>query len=325
MLRYITYLLLAASITIPAQEKVTVAVMEIEVSGNDFKKTAGVEIVDLINAYLSTNEKVTVVERKKLDELLKEQAASEAGFTEKDTRIKVQKLYGVKYFISGRLFSVGSSSYLSVSLISTETSLKKTVLAKSTARTDYSTLAEDAGAKLITKLKEISDKAEGEKKPDYVRLIKEDLKGLKLPKVAVHIAESHISQALPDPAAEVEMIEIMRKVGINVIQYKSKVKSEIFENGVKEITADLKDVDILVLGEGVSQFALRKGELISCKARMEIKALRVKDDQLLAINNITSTGIDVSEMIASKEALQSCSRDISREFIVQMVKKWNQL
>ena len=301
----------------------TVAIMDIQVTGKNYVKTAGDEIETLLSAFLSMAEDVKVIERKKLDELLSEQATSEAGFTDENARIKAQKLYGVEYFVSGKLFGVGSKTYLTVNLVNSETSAKKTLMVKSSLRGNYGDLAEQAGEKLLLTFAELAMIPKPAKEKAPATLIKEATALMKLPRVAIYVSEEHVSQALPDPAAQFELIEIMRKAGLEVIEYKSSIKSDLFEDGVKEITANLKDVDVILLGEGVSEFALRRGELISCKARLELKALRKTDEKILALKSITASGVDVTETIAAKEALQNCSNKLAADFVIEMVKKWN--
>ena len=239
--------------------------------------SAAAEIEELLNAFLSTNDNLRV-ERKKLEDILKEQATSEAGFIDDESKVKVQKLYGVKYFVTAKLFSVGTKMYLTTNVIDVETSEKSTFIAKGSTRGNYSDLADVAGMKLVNKINELSKKVVVKKDVDPRDILKEKFKGKELPKVALYIEEQHIAQAVIDPAAQTELMDIMKQAGFEVKEYKSSIKSDLFEDGIKEVKADLKDIDIIIIGEGISQFALRRGELVSCKARLEIKALQ-KDNE----------------------------------------------
>ncbi|WDE97621.1 CsgG/HfaB family protein [Lentisphaera profundi] len=304
-------------------EKTVVSIINVEVS-KKISSSAGAEIEELLNAFLSVNDELLVVERKKLEDLLKEQASSEAGFMDEESRVKVQKLYGVKYFISAKLFSVGSKMYLTTNVIDVETSEKKTFMVKTSARGDYSDLAEQSGEKLLLAIDDLSSKQKVVKLEDPRDILKAKFKGQELPTVAIFIEEQHVAQAVIDPAAQTELMDIMKQAGFVVKEYKSSIKSDLFEDGIKEIKADLKDVDIIILGEGISQFALRRGELISCKARLEIKALQKNNEKVLAIKSLTSSGVDVSEAIAGKEALQNCANNLAVKFISEMMETWKE-
>ncbi len=300
-----------------------VSVLEVDVS-KKMNASAGEEIVELLNAFLSSNDDLRVVERKKIEKLFSEQATSEAGFMDEESRVEVQKLYGVKYFVTGKLFTVGSKMYLTTNVIDVETSEKKTFMMKTTSRSDYSSLAEAAGEKLLVTMLELDANQKPKKNANHAEILRDKYRGQTLPKVAVFIEEQHIAQAIIDPAAQTELMDIMKQAGFEVVEYKSSIKSDLFEEGIKDIIADLEDVDIIILGEAISQFALRRGELVSCKGRLELKALSKKGEKVLAIKSITAAGIDVTEAIAGKESLQNCANKLSVPFVTEMMKTWKQ-
>jgi len=51
----------------------------------------------------------------------------------------------------------------------------------------------------------------------------------------------------------------------------------------------------------------RKGNLISCKPRVEIKVRDRASGNLLAVDRQTSVGVDLSEQVAAKTALQNAA------------------
>ncbi|EDM26662.1 hypothetical protein LNTAR_18485 [Lentisphaera araneosa HTCC2155] len=321
MKQLIMLFLLMPSLLFAYADKKVVSIINVDVSKKISASAAG-EIEELLNAFLSTNDQLLVVERKKIEDLLKEQASSEAGFMDEENRVKVQKLYGVKYFVTAKLFSVGTKMYLTTNVIDVETSEKSTLIAKGSTRGNYSDLADVAGMKLVNKINEMSKKVVVDKSADPRDVLKAKFKGQELPKVAVFIEEQHVAQAIIDPAAQTELMDIMKQAGFVVKEYKSSIKSDLFEDGIKEVKADLKDIDIIILGEGVSQFALRRGELVSCKARLEMKALQKDNEKVLAIKSISTSGVDVSEAIAGKEALQNAANKLAVDFLSEMMETW---
>jgi len=65
-----------------------------------------------------------------------------------------------------------------------------------------------------------------------------------------------ISPPTIDPAAETELSLILTQCGFTLASDKSDTKP-----------------DIELVGEAFSEFGMRKGNLVSCKARVELKAL----------------------------------------------------
>lgn len=77
------------------------------------------------------------------------------------------------------------------------------------------------------------------------------------------------------------------------------------------------NADIRLVGEAFSEFALRKGNLISVKARVEVKALD-RDNNVVAVDRQTRVAVDLSEHIAAKTALQEAGADIAERMLVKL-------
>jgi hypothetical protein len=90
---------------------------------------------------------------------------------------------------------------------------------------------------------------------DCVAKNKKELGDKKLPVVSLKIAEQHFAQHVFDLAAQTELSLILQQYGFKLPDDNSTNPPAI------EIT-----------GEAFSEFALRKGNLQSCRARIEIKA-----------------------------------------------------
>jgi hypothetical protein len=305
--------------------KLSLVVMDFEVIG--FKKEVGPQVTEIVNALLSADEKLQVVERKELKKILEELELGESGFVSEETMAKIQNLVGAKFYVGGKIFKVGLKTYITVSLVSNETGLKKTVMAIGPVDDDLNGLANTAGRDIVKLVKKHGPSMMAkEEKPDAeIDKVKKGLKGKKLPKVMVYIKEEHIGRPVIDPAAQTEMIRILIGAGLDVDEYLKEVKSDLLEGGSKEFFASLEGTDVVIKGEAFSEFALRRGNLISCKARVEIKAVDVKTRKLIYTLAGTSAGIDVTEGVASKKALEKATKKVAADFIVGMVKRWNEM
>ena len=83
---------------------------------------------------------------------------------------------------------------------------------------------------------------------------------------------------------------------------------------------DKKDADILIVGEGMSEYATRHGNLISVRARLEVKAIDVDSGEIIAIDRHTSVAVGLTERIAGKSALQSAAASIAERLLPKVVK-----
>ena len=60
-----------------------------------------------------------------------------------------------------------------------------------------------------------------------------------------------------------------------------------------------------ITGEALSEYGLRRGNLVSCRARIELKARDAASGDLITVERQTSVGVDIAEHIAAKTALQN--------------------
>ena len=120
------------------------------------------------------------------------------------------------------------------------------------------------------------------------------------PSVYIEVRERHVGQAVIDPAVETELAKICHELGFKVVEK--------------------NDADVLLVGEGFSQFAARHGNFSSVKARVELKAVDRKTGRLLAVDRQTAVAADLAELVAAKGALQDATVQLSCRLLPAMVK-----
>jgi hypothetical protein len=64
---------------------------------------------------------------------------------------------------------------------------------------------------------------------------------------------------------------------------------------------------------------MRKGNLISCKARVELKAQK-RTGEILAVDRQTSVAVDVAEQTAAKTALQQAAAELAERLVPALLK-----
>ena len=184
--------------------------------------------------------------------------------------------------------------------------------------------------------------------------------GRVLPRVLVMIPETHLGRRLPDPAGETELVAWLTDCGFPVASpeyegvkpagaaHEMTDDAEIrfrrnrgwrTEDGAitlsrrqlrQCVTGGLgaereklaRFADVVVLGEGLSERAAERGGLVSCKARVEIKAVDVRTGEVLLARSAYGAGVDAAEEIAGKRALQQAGGALARETIPTLVDRW---
>ena len=77
---------------------------------------------------------------------------------------------------------------------------------------------------------------------------------------------------------------------------------------------------MLITGEGISEFAARIGNLMTCAARAEVKLINRADGKVLLATRITTRAVDLSEQVAAKTALQKAGRAVGVQILEHFAK-----
>ncbi|MHC4061490.1 MAG: CsgG/HfaB family protein [Planctomycetota bacterium] len=297
---------------------VTVAIMDFE-SKAPGNPDLGSQIGDILTARLSIYDQFRLVERRKLGELLKEHEMNLSGMVDTSEAVKVGKLVGARIMIFGRAFPVDKDLYLVAKLVGTETSRVKGVIAKGNLESNLSEIMDQLVEKLVAGLEKWTPQLlpKKERLINKIARLKRRLEGKELPTVAVLIPETHISRRVADPAAETEIRRVFQKVGFKVIDVKEKA-------GESE-DPYLKDADIVVTGEGFSEFGTRIGGLVSCLARLEVQATERKSHRIIASERTTRRAVDLSEAIAGKTALQAAGHELAIKLIEELASQMSDI
>lgn len=292
-----------------AEEKPTiypVAVLPFTERGADVKEL-GSKISDLLFARLSSEPELTLVDREDLKKTIAEQELNISGAVNPAEANKVGQLTGAKILVTGSVMQIENTLYLVAKVIGTETSRVFGARAKGGATDDMSKLTDSIGDQITKIIADQSTKLVGKPltREDRVASIKQKLGNAKLPVIRVHIEERHVGQATIDPAAETELALIATEAGFEAMDSESKKKN----------------VDVMITGEGFSEFGMRISNFVSVKARVEIKAVDRQTGKLLAIDRQTSVALDLSEQVAGKTALQEASALIAERLLPKLATK----
>jgi hypothetical protein len=64
---------------------------------------------------------------------------------------------------------------------------------------------------------------------------------------------------------------------------------------------------------------MRRGNLVSVKARLEVKAIDLATDKIIAIDRQVAVEVDLTEQIAGKKALQKAAAMIAERMLPKLV------
>ena len=310
-------------------EELTVAVFDFE-SKDKGITAVGSKISSMITAELSSDSNLKLVEREKLDNILDELGLSLSGIVSEKEAARIGQLAGAKILVIGRAFTVDGELVVIAKIIATETSRVKAEIVKGSLSGKLITIIDEIAKKVHNVISEkgpsmvaSADVVSSEDKLDFLKL---KLKGKKLPKVSVSVLERHFGGVTIDPAVETEVIYYLKKLGFTVISQKGNTLAgwakEYFKNANIEVPEKIEKVDVLIIGEAFSEFAMRKRNLVSGKARVELQAIDCKTGRVLAIDREANTAVDLSEHMAAKKALQEAASNLCYRLIPEFVDNW---
>ncbi len=245
------------------------------------------------------------MERAELEKALGEQELGLSGTVTTESATKVGQLTGAKVLVTGRVFKVDKDTMIVAKVIGTETSRVYGEMVKGGASVSIADLATDLAKKIAATVGEKGSTlvAKVETPEERLERIRASLKGDKRPVLGIKIAERHINGPTIDPAAETELGKIAGDCGFKLADDKTSLKADI------EIT-----------GEALSEFGMRKGNLVSCKARVEIKVRERMSGNLLFVDRQTSVAVDLTEQVAAKTALQTAAAILAERAFPKLVK-----
>lgn len=277
---------------------ISIAVLDFE-SKDESLRDLGPKVATLVNAQLSAVPELITVERAELDKILSEQELGLSGAVSTDTAAKVGHLTGAKILVTGRVFKVEKEMIIVAKVMGTETSRVFGEIVKGNSGAAITALSESLAKKISDTITQKADALipKVETRDEIVARIKKSLKKENLPKVAVRISEKHFGQPVIDPAAETELSKMLQECGFTVVDDKSTEKA-----------------DIDISGEAFSAYGLRKGNLISCRSRIEIKA-RKQNGDIISVDRETSVAVDVAEQTAAKSALQNAAITLAERLL----------
>lgn len=264
-------------------------------------------ITTLMFSQLSANPVITLVEREQLNSVINESKLNLSGLVNTNLANQVGKLTGAKIIISGTLFKLENRQMIVARIIGTETGRVLGVTVQGNINDSLFTLSEQLASKIAA---QISAKARTliarpHSRQDRVAKLKLKINKNTKPSLSIEIKEHHINHSAIGSAAENELMFYSMESGFKVIDNKSSSQSK-------------KPADIIISGEGFTEFTSRKQGIVGVKSRLEIKAVDRKTRKVIATDRQIAIEVDLNENIAAKKALASASAKIAERLLPKL-------
>lgn len=276
----------------------------------------GKQIAEALTVMLSGEAGFRLVDRSLLTRTLQEHELNLSGVVETDQAVKIGRIVGARLLVVGKAFPMGKQIFITAKLIGTETSLVDGVIVKGPLDSDMGERIVELAQKVAARLREAGPKlvAEDEAGADPLPALKAKLAGATKPTVAVIIPERHMSRVapVPDPAVETEIKRLLIECGFTIKDVRQNELADFARSIGKSDPAawprELAGVDVVVVGQAFSEFAARIGNLVSCAGRVEVNVIGRATGEIELAERTTERGVDLSENIAGKNALQKAGR-----------------
>lgn len=294
---------LVLSLIAGAKPALTVAVFDFESPETRLKDT-GAQLALLLNAELSQSDGIWLVERQQLATAVGEQELGASGMVDPASAARIGHLTGAKVLVLGRVFALGRDTMITAKIIGSETGrvFGQTLKLEPDAKLDFA--ASSFAKKIATVINENAGVlvAAVDDPKQRVDALRAKLGDRKLPALCIAIPEQHLTQRVVDPAAQTEITRLLGQLGATVLSAESQ-----------------EEPAVLIRGKAFSEAGLWRGNLVSCRARVEIEVVDTASGKILLADRQVDVGVDITESIAAKMALQNAGAALTERILAAIL------
>ncbi len=124
---------------------------------------------------------------------------------------------------------------------------------------------------------------------------------------------------VPCQAAETEISSKLTEAGFRLkdaAQLQNLKKEDAFQNAYQNPDDASKlgaylGVDMIIVGDAMSEYSKKTDGLVSCRATISVKAVMQSDGSIIAAKSFKGAGLDATELMAGKAALENAATKIA--------------
>jgi TolB-like protein len=273
----------------------------------DGAKGQGDLAADLLFSELAASPDMVLVERQDLDRVMSEFELAMSGIVSADDAADLGRLTGARILITGSVIEADQSVHLVAKIIGVETSRMLGESVNGPISEPLAPMVKTLAQKVVAAIRgRGSELVPAPVTPkDRIAALREQCGSSKRPSVSVRLNEHHIGRPAVDPAARTEIMMLLEALDFEVI--------------ATEGAGPIADIELR--GEGFSELAIRRGNLVSVKARLELEAIDRETGRLIAADRQTEIAVDIAEHVAAKKALQNAAAAIAERMLPKLIKK----
>lgn len=152
------------------------------------------------------------------------------------------------------------------------------------------------------------------------------------PRIMVIIPERNLGKMVSNPSAETGLIKKFLEKGFTVVDQKQVAKIR-YNDSVKAAIAGQPKLaakiglqygaEVLVIGEAFSEtVGTVFNGIISSRARIDVKVVKVDTADIMVADGRQASGLDITEGIAGKKAIQNVADEAADYLVDQILDKW---
>jgi hypothetical protein len=316
-------------------EPLGTAVFDFETKGETLPADAGAKIADLLTLFLSNKEDLNLklVDRDKLTSAVEDLGLSNTGDLDPDDATRLGSQIGAQLLITGIAMPVNDRLYLTAKLTGVETNNVAPQLVKGASKAEMDAVVQQLADKIAAYLKD--NRANFIPRTvapaNQVKALRIALAKKNLPTVSVVISQRVVGAEETIAAAEKEFASVLKAAGVPTVSSSrlglDNWARDYLENPKARLPDSASRIDVVFVGDGLSEITGRTQEAITVRARLKMTAVDVATNKALlaASQTVTYTSPDKSEQAAGKIALQKAADQVALDMTPGVVDQWNKL
>jgi TolB-like protein len=308
----------------PVGRSPVVAVIDFAVSSDDVQLAKLSQEIRVVLEQKLGDQGLAIVDRSKLSEALRGAKLTMAGIADPESAKQLGKVLNADYIISSRMSELAGTLIVTIRAIDTETSQIVSVGADA-KKEQLSESLTKAAESLAAKLKTIRASAPF----GTAKVVK--LPPGPRPKVMLLFREEHLTRHVPDPASETAFARFFLNNGFVMIDSAVSVATQSDDSQMKAFKTDLqalakvgldKQADVIILGEAFSELGTGVEGFVTCRARVEVKAVNTRTVELIAYDSSEAGASDLAEHVAGKTAIQNAANKLAPAIASSIIERW---